>query len=57
MNKDLEDIPLSQSNVSLKLAEIQKRCSELINEPDGFGGLSLEDPVTERDANNPYSRA
>ena len=57
MNKDLEDIPPSQSNVSLKLAEIQKRCSELINDPDGLGGLSLEEPGIEHDTNNPYSRA
>ncbi len=55
MNKALEDIPLSQSNVSLKLADIQKRCSELLEDPDELGGLSLEDSVAESDNNNPYS--
>lgn len=56
MEKDLDDIPLSQSNVSLKLADIQKRCSKLIDDPDYLGDLSLEDPATEPDKNNPYSR-
>ena len=56
MNKNLEDTPLSESNVSLKLADIQRRCSELINDPDEFGGLSLEEPSLESDGNNPYSR-
>ncbi len=55
MNKEIEGIPLSQSNVSLKLADIQKRCSELLEDPDELGGLSLEDSVAESDNNNPYS--
>jgi len=56
MDKEFKDIPLSQSNVSLKLAGIQKRCSDLIDDSDALGGLSLEDPVVEPDNNNPYSR-
>ena len=56
MNKDFKDIPLSESNVSLKLADIQKRCSDLIEDPDELGGLSLEEPVVEPDNNNPYNR-
>ena len=56
MNKEFEGVPLSESNVSLKLADIQKRCSQLIEDPDEFGGLSLEDPAIEADSNNPYSR-
>ena len=56
MNKEYEDIPLSQSNVSLKLADIQKRCSDLSGDTDELGGLSLEDPVVEPDSNNPYKR-
>ena len=56
MNKDYEDVPLSHSNVSLKLADIQKRCSQLIADPDDFGELSLEEPAVEQDNNNPYSR-
>jgi hypothetical protein len=56
MNKDYEDVPLSHSNVSLKLADIQKRCSMLIADPDDIGELSLEEPVAEQDNNNPYSR-
>jgi len=56
MKKDFDDIPLSQSSVSTKLADIQKRYSELIDDANDFGGLSLEDPVTELDTNNPYNR-
>ena len=56
MNKKYDDIPLSESNVSLKLADIQKRCSDLIEDYDDLGGLSLEDPVVEPDSNNPYNR-
>lgn len=43
------DTPLSQSNVSLKLSEIQKRCEELMEEPDGLE-LSLEDPALPQDS-------
>ncbi len=56
MDKDYEDVPLSQSNVSLKLADIQKRCSQLIDDPDNLHGLSLEDVASEPDNNNPYNR-
>ncbi len=49
-----DDIPLSQSSVSLKLSMIQKRCAELASDGDEFGGLSLEEPVTDVDKTNPY---
>ena len=56
MDKDLNDVPLSESNVSLRLADIQKRCSQLLNDQDDLG-LSLEDPVVQADDNsNPYNR-
>jgi hypothetical protein len=57
MDKKLMDTPLSESSVSLKLEEIQRRCSELMDEPDALLELSLEDPVPEsRDDGgfNPY---
>jgi len=57
MDKKLMETPLSQSSVSLKLEEIQKRCSELMEEPDGLLGLSLEEPGPETlgdGAFNPY---
>ena len=51
------DTPLSQSSVTLKLEEIQKRCSELINSPDALE-LTLEESVAEPkrsdDRYNPY---
>ena len=56
MEKDFNDIPLSESNVSLKLADIQKRCSELMQESDDNSGLTLEEPALQVDDNNPYNR-
>ena len=56
MNKDFEDIPLAQSNVSLKLADIQKRCAQLLEDQDEFGGLSLEEPLSGQEGSNPYDR-
>ncbi|MEE8308389.1 MAG: hypothetical protein V3R81_14065 [Gammaproteobacteria bacterium] len=50
------DTPLSQSNVSLKLSEIQKRCRDLLDEPDGLTELCLEDePQPGVDAGDPYN--
>ncbi len=37
------DTPLSQSSVTLKLELIRKRCSDLMNDPDGLE-LALEEP-------------
>lgn len=50
------DTPLSQSYVSLKLSEIQKRCNELMDEPDGLAELRLEEPETVPDNGDPYNR-
>ena len=55
MDKEFKDVPLSESNVSLKLADIQKRCSELLEQPDTLE-LTLEEPGLELDFNNPYKR-
>ena len=46
MDTDNKDVPLSESNVSLKLAEIQKRCNDLMQSPDSLEELSLEDEET-----------
>lgn len=54
--RDLDDVPLSESNVSLRLADIQRRCSQLIDGEDDFGGLSLEEPAPPKDNSNPYDR-
>ena len=56
MQKDFDDIPLSESNVSLRLADIQKRCSELLDGVEESSGLSLEDSAPEFDSDNPYDR-
>ncbi len=56
MEKEFKDVPLSESNVSLKLADIQKRCSELLDQPDALE-LTLEEPGLELEFNNPYSRS
>ena len=56
MNKDFDEITLAESNVSMKLADIQRRCSELLSEPGQIGGLSLEESSDASDDNNPYNR-
>lgn len=55
MDTKVMDTPLSQSSVSLKLEEIQKRCSELLSEPDTLLELSLEDPAADPRASDPYN--
>ena len=53
--KDLET-PLSQSSVSLKLEMIQKRCNELMDEPEALLELTLEEPVAvSAGSNDPYN--
>ena len=56
MQKDFNDIPLSESNVSLKLADIQRRCAEILDDSEDTLELTLEEPVSERDGSNPYDR-
>lgn len=51
------DTPLSQSSVSLKLELIQRRCSELMDEPEELTELTLEEPLAEdepEEGYNPY---
>ncbi len=50
------DTPLSQSSTSLKLEEIQKRCGELLEKPDELAELTLEEPVSFENSNDPYNR-
>jgi hypothetical protein len=50
------DGTLSESSVSLKLSLIQKRCSELMDEPDSLG-LSLEDAEqSTQNSGDPYNQ-
>ena len=58
MDREFKDEPLSASNVSLRLAEIQKRCSDLLSEPDSLDELKLEGDETapgDHDGFNPYN--
>lgn len=55
MQKEIKELPLSESNVSLKLADIQRRCFELLEDDDALG-LSLEEPIAGPDSGNPYDR-
>lgn len=54
MDKEFKDIPLSESNVSLKLADIQRRCTELLCENGASLGLTLEEPEAPQEGGNPY---
>ncbi|MDJ0749606.1 MAG: hypothetical protein QNJ11_08975 [Woeseiaceae bacterium] len=56
MEKHFNEIPLSESHVSLRLADIQRRCVELILDPEESLELTLEEPVVKPDNNNPYNR-
>jgi hypothetical protein len=55
MDTKVMDTPLSQSSVSLQLEEIQKRCGELMDEPDTLSELSLEDSTADPRASDPYN--
>lgn len=55
MQKEFTEIPLAESNVSLKLADIQRRCEELLQDDTALG-LSLEEPIANPDSGNPYDR-
>ena len=54
MQKDFNDIPLSESNVSLKLADIQRRCAALLEDSEDSLELTLEEPLPAQDGSNPY---
>lgn len=55
-DKDL-DTPLSQSSVTLQLEMIQRRCSELMDDPDSMLELALDEPsAAEAGAGDPYNR-
>jgi len=56
MYKEFKDVPLSESNVSLKLADIQKRCSFMRRKTDSVEGLVLEEAVHNLDNDDPYGR-
>lgn len=56
MDKQNNTIPLSESNVSLRLVDIQRRCSQLMADTDELAGLTLEEPLASADENNPYNR-
>lgn len=47
MDKKVMETPLSQSSVSLKLEMIQKRCSELMDEPGAMLELAIDEPAAE----------
>lgn len=42
MDWELKDEPLSASSVTLRLTEIQKRCKDLLSEPESLAELRLE---------------
>ena len=56
MDKKEMETPLSQSSVSMKLELIQKRCSELMDEPDAMLELAIDEPEAENPrASDPYN--
>ena len=60
MDKDFYDNRLSHSDVTLRLADIQKRCTQLLDESSEDTGLCLvlEDPIADpNDNSNPYDHS
>ena len=55
--RDDNEVPLSESSVSHKLAEIQKRCSELLQDSANSDDLTLEEPAIVVDPFDPYNRS
>jgi len=55
MEKQDQYVPLSESSVSHKLSQIQKRCSEFLDAPETLE-LSLEEPADGGHDGNPYNR-
>ena len=58
MDWEFRDEPLSETTISLRLAEIQKRCSDLLDEPQSLDNLTLEGEETAPEDNsgfNPYN--
>lgn len=53
-NKNKIDAPLSESSVSYKLSEIQKRCSKLLEEPEGMTELHLIESEAYTNGTDPY---
>ena len=56
MNNKYDDVPLSETSIPLGLAEIQRRCTIIIENPAELSALSLEEPPVVADHNNPYNR-
>lgn len=46
-NNQEKDAPLSESNVSLRLADIQRRCAQMLDDPESELELALEEPTDE----------
>ncbi len=55
MYEDPKSITPAESSISLRLAEIRRRCSQLLSEPDALE-LTLEDAAERPDGTNPYNR-
>ena len=55
MEKQDQQVPLSESSISHRLSQIQKRCSEFLKAPETLE-LSLEEPADDGDDGNPYNR-
>lgn len=55
--KGVNSVPLSESSVSHKLAEIQKRCSELLQDSANADELTLDEGAPVSDTFDPYNQS
>jgi hypothetical protein len=51
-----ERAPHSDSNVSLRLADIQRRCAQLLDDPEGELELAVEEPDAGTEPHDYYVR-
>ncbi len=58
LGRDMRDITLAESSVTIKLACIQARCRELLDDPDNALELTLDEPAPALNKGiNPYENA
>jgi hypothetical protein len=56
MNEKDFDSSLAETSVSLKLELIQRRCTELLDDPDSMLELALEEPTADAgNSGDPYN--
>lgn len=51
------DTPLSEKTITMELSLILRRCSELLDQTSELRELSLEEPQSAEESNDPYNQS